>query len=242
MFLELGRVFYCLMLSFEPLIKPNQYMLKAIIFDMDGVICHTNPFHSIAFQHFFKKRSLNPSQAEYQEHMYGKNNAYILSHFLGRKIEGEELMVLEDEKESLFREIYKSEVDPIPGFMKFFNVLKSNDFLTAVATSAPRANLDMIIGTLGIGSQMQSQLASEDVSMHKPDPEVYLKSAAKLGVDPSDCLVFEDSFSGASAGLNAGMKVVGVLSSHTKEELPNCDLYIENYQNLDLAQLQQIFK
>lgn len=217
-------------------------MLKAIIFDMDGVICHTNPFHSIAFQYFFKKRNLNPSQAEYQEHMYGKNNGYILSHFLGRKIEGDELMILEDEKESLFREIYKSEVDPISGFMEFFKLLKSNDFLTAVATSAPRANLDLIIGTLGIGSQMQSQLASEDVSKHKPDPEVYLKSAAKLGVDSSECLVFEDSFSGASAGLNAGMKVVGVLSSHTKEELPSCDLYIENYQNLDLAQLQQIFK
>jgi len=217
-------------------------MLKAIIFDMDGVICHTNPFHSIAFQHFFKKRNLNPSQAEYQEHMYGKNNGYILSHFLGRKIEGEELMVLEDEKESLFREIYKSEVDPIPGFMEFFKALKLNDLLTAVATSAPRANLDLIIGTLGIGSQMQSQFASEDVSRHKPDPEVYLKSAAKLSVDPSDCLVFEDSFSGVSAGLNAGMKVVGVLSSHTKEELPSCDLYIDNYQNLDFAQLQQIFK
>ncbi|REG90520.1 HAD family hydrolase [Algoriphagus antarcticus] len=217
-------------------------MLKAVIFDMDGVICHTNPFHSIAFQHFFAKRNLNPTEAEYQEHMYGKNNGYILSHFLGRKIEGEELMLLEDEKESLFREIYKSEVDPILGFMDFFAMLKSQGLFTAVATSAPRANLDLIIGTLGVGNQMQSKLASEDVSKHKPDPEVYMKSAAKLGVDPAHCLVFEDSFSGASAGLNAGMKVVGVLSSHTKDELPTCHLYIEDYKNLDLVQIQQIFK
>ena len=217
-------------------------MLKAIIFDMDGVICHTNPFHSIAFQQFFAKRDLNPTQAEYAEHMYGKNNGYILSHFLGRKIEGEELALLEDEKEGLFREIYKSEVNPIAGFMEFFEKLKSEDIRTAVATSAPRANLDLIIGTLGIGSRMQSQLASEDVAKHKPDPEVYLKSATNLGVDPAHCLVFEDSFSGASAGLNAGMKVVGVLSSHTKEELPNCHLYIKDYKNLDLVQIQQIFK
>ncbi|MEB2781616.1 HAD family phosphatase [Algoriphagus sp. C2-6-M1] len=216
-------------------------MLKAVIFDMDGVICHTNPFHSIAFQQFFAKRNLNPTQAEYAEHMYGKNNGYILSHFLGRKIEGDELALLEEEKEGLFREIYKSEVDPITGFMDFFEKLKSEDLLTAVATSAPRANLELIISTLGIGSQMQSQLASEDVAKHKPDPEVYLKSAKRLGVNPENCLVFEDSFSGASAGINAGMKVVGVLSSHAKEELPNCDLYIEDYQNLNIIQINQLF-
>lgn len=217
-------------------------MLKAVIFDMDGVICHTNPFHSIAFQQFFAKRNLNPTEAEYVAHMYGKNNGYILSHFLGRKIEGEELALLEDEKEGLFRDIYKSEVDPIAGFMEFFAKLKSAGLLTAVATSAPRANLDLIIGTLGIGDQMQSQLASEDVSRHKPDPEVYLKSAVKLGVRAEECLVFEDSFSGASAAINAGMKVVGVLSSHTKEELPACNLYIGDYKNLDLFHIQQLFK
>ncbi|MCE7058051.1 HAD family phosphatase [Algoriphagus sp. AGSA1] len=217
-------------------------MLQAVIFDMDGVICHTNPFHSIAFQQFFAKRDLNPTEEEYAAHMYGKNNGYILSHFLGRKIEGEELAMLEDEKEGLFREIYKDEVNPITGFMEFFEKLKSEGLLTAVATSAPRANLDLIIGTLGIGTKMQSQLASEDVAKHKPDPEVYLKSAAKLGVKPENCLVFEDSFSGASAGINAGMKVVGVLSSHTKEELPVCDLYIQDYRELRVDYLVELFK
>ena len=217
-------------------------MLKAVIFDMDGVICHTNPFHSIAFQQFFAKRNLNPTESEYAEHMYGKNNGYILSHFLGRKIEGEELLKLEDEKEGLFREIYKSEVDPIAGFMEFFKKLKKEGLLTAVATSAPRANLDLIIGTLGIGGQMHSQLASEDVSMHKPDPEVYLKSAANLGVNPENCLVFEDSFSGASAGLNAGMKVVGVLSSHREDELPECDVYINDYNELSIDKITNLFK
>lgn len=216
-------------------------MLQAVIFDMDGVICHTNPFHSIAFQQFFAKRNLNPSEAEYAEHMYGKNNGYILSHFLGRKIEGEELTLLEDEKEGLFREIYKSEVNPIDGFMDFFQLLKKEGLSTAVATSAPRANLDLIIGTLKIGDQMQSQLASEDVAQHKPDPEVYLKTAAKLGVKPENCVVFEDSFSGVSAGLNAGMKVVGVLSSHSEDELPPCDLYIKDYRELEIGDLIRIF-
>jgi HAD superfamily hydrolase (TIGR01509 family) len=217
-------------------------MFKAILFDMDGVICHTNPYHSLAFQQFFAKRNLNPSQEEYHAHMYGKNNGYILSHFLGRKIEGQELLVLEEEKESLFREIYRDEVIPISGFMEFLKMLKEAGVKTAVATSAPKANLDLIAGTLGINEFMESRLASEDVIYHKPNPEVYLKSAANLEVVAEDCLVFEDSFSGALAGLNAGMKVVGVLSSHSKEELPECHAYINDYVGLNLHTIKSLFE
>jgi len=216
-------------------------MLQAVIFDMDGVICHTNPFHSIAFKQFFAKRNLKPTEEEFNLHMYGKNNGYILSHFLGRKIEGEELAELEFEKESLFREIYKPEVQPISGYLGFLEGLTQLGLSIGVATSAPRANLDLILDSLAIKGAMGSMLAAEDVSRHKPDPEVYLKTAANLDVDPRNCLVFEDSFSGVSAGLNAGMKVVGVLSTHGKEELPTCDLYINDYSELDIVQVQQLF-
>jgi len=95
-------------------------MSKAVIFDMDGVICHTNPFHAQAFSYFFGKRNLFPTEEEYFQHMYGKNNGYILSHFLGRKIEGQELLDLEFEKESLFREIYQHHVNPSLDFWSFF--------------------------------------------------------------------------------------------------------------------------
>jgi len=213
-------------------------MSKAVIFDMDGVICHTNPFHSKAFKIFFEKRNLFPTEEEFIDHMYGKNNGYILSHFLGRKIEGEELLVLEDEKESLFREIYKEHVNPLPGFLKFFHGLRNEGFKTAVATSAPFANLELIAGRLDLFVHLESALASEHVKKHKPDPEVYLKSAANLSLDPIDCLVFEDSFSGITAAKNAGMKVVGVLSTHSKNELPECELFIENYHEVSPELIQ----
>lgn len=212
-------------------------MAKAVIFDMDGVICHTNPFHSQAFKIFFEKRNLFPTEEDFMRHMYGKNNGYILSHFLGRKIEGEELQLLEDEKESLFREIYQHHVDPIAGFLGFFHQLKEHGLKTGVATSAPFANLELIGGKLDLFPNLESALASEQVSKHKPDPEVYLKTAANLSLLPSQCVVFEDSFSGVSAAKNAGMKVVGVLSSHRADELPICDLYIENYLNLDVHEV-----
>jgi len=216
-------------------------MLEAVIFDMDGVICHTNPYHSIAFKKFFQKRNLNPTEAEFRLHMYGKNNGYILSHFLGREIIGQELANLEYEKESLFRELYKAEVDPISGYMNFLLELTSAKLSIGVATSAPRANMDLILDTLDIRQVFQSTLAEEDVKKHKPDPEVYLRSAKNLGVSPENCLVFEDSFSGASAGLNAGMKVVGVLSTHSKDELPPCHSYIEDFTEINFDQIQLLF-
>ena len=204
-------------------------MIDTVIFDMDGVICHTNPYHSQAFQVFFEKRNLFPTLREFELHMYGKSNSYIFSHFLNRKIEGEELLAYEEEKEGLFREIYAQHIDPISGFMPFLEKLQSLDFNLGVATSAPRANLDLIIDGLDIRSVFNSLLGSEDVTAHKPDPEVYAKSAKNLSSSSDTCLVFEDSFSGISAAINAEMKVIGVLSSHTKDDLPPCDFYIDHY-------------
>lgn len=212
----------------------------AVIFDMDGVICHTNPFHSSAFRVFFSSRNLSPTDEEFAEHMFGKSNSYILSHFLKRPVSGDELLRLEDEKESLFRKLYEPHVDPIAGFVNFISDLKNNDVRIGVATSAPYANLEMILSKVPIREMLGSVLASENVKKHKPDPEVYLTSASNLGVLPEQCVVFEDSFSGVTAGLNAGMRVVGVLSSHTREELPPCDLYIENYNSLNFEAVRRL--
>ena len=206
-------------------------MINTVLFDMDGVICHTNPFHSKAFQVFFKKRKMNPSQEEFEQHMYGKSNSYIFSHFFNRKIEGEELFMYEDEKESLFREIYSNHVESIEGFLPFLDLLATKNYKLGVATSAPKANLDLIIDKLKIRKHFSSLMASEDVTIHKPNPQVYLKSALNLISKPNECIVFEDSFSGISAAINAEMKVVGVLSSHAKEELPICDYYIKTYNS-----------
>ncbi|MGJ1447688.1 HAD family hydrolase [Sphingobacterium spiritivorum] len=212
----------------------------AVIFDMDGVICHTNPYHAKAFEAFFNKYNIESSEQEFQDHMYGKHNSYIMSYFFKRPVEGEELLRLEFEKEDMFRQIYKSEITPISRFPEFLDELKQEGFKTAVATSAPKANLDLIVEGLQFGPKMESMLSSENVTKHKPDPQVYLLTAERLGVDPSQCLVFEDSYSGISAALNAGMKVVGVLSSHTREQLPPCDAYISDYTEITAQKVKEL--
>ncbi len=209
----------------------------AAIFDMDGVIAHTNPYHAKAFEVFFDRHKISYNEQQFEQHMYGKHNSYIFTHFFGRKISGEELLTLEDEKEGLFREIYKSEARSLPYLQEFLTDLQAHEFKLGVATSAPRANMDLILDALAIRPFFQSTLGSENVSLHKPHPEVYLKSAANLGVEPKHCMVFEDSFSGVTAGLNAGMQVVAVLSSHKQEELPVCTIYIPHYKHIDAKQV-----
>jgi beta-phosphoglucomutase len=213
----------------------------AVIFDMDGVIVHTNPYHSKAFRAFFSARNLSPTDEEFAEHMFGKSNSYILSHFLERTIEGDELRLMEDEKESLFRKLYEPFIEPITGITSFIEDLYRHGVRLGVATSAPVANLDLILTKVPLRGKMGSILASENVKKHKPDPEVYLTSATNLGVSPDQCVVFEDSFSGISAALNAGMKVVGVLTSHTAEELPPCNLYVQDYSEMSFEKIQELF-
>lgn len=212
----------------------------AVLFDMDGVICHTNPYHEMAFEAFFDKHHITYNKKEFEEHMYGKHNSHIMSYFFKRPIFGEELIQLEYEKEALFRTIYEDKVQAIPGFLNFLNELKRHNIKTSVATSAPRANMDLIIDKLEIRSKMDSLLGSENVTLHKPHPEVYLQSANNVDISPSNALVFEDSYSGVTAGLNAGMRVVAVLSTHTKKQLPPCSFYIHDYSEISVEKVIEI--
>ncbi|AFK02506.1 HAD-superfamily hydrolase, subfamily IA, variant 3 [Emticicia oligotrophica DSM 17448] len=212
----------------------------AVIFDMDGVICDTNPYHSLAWKAYLDKHGIASSEEEFIAHMYGKSNSYILKHFFKREIVGEEFARMEFEKEALFREIYDEEVKPISGLLTFIEDLKANGVKTGIATSAPYLNMELILSKLPLREKMESLLSSEDVTAHKPNPEVYLKSAQNLGIDPAKCVVFEDSFSGVTAGKSAGAKVVGVLSTYKKEELPICDDYIVNYEGLTYQKIKDI--
>lgn len=212
----------------------------AAIFDMDGVIAHTNPYHTEAFKVFFDRHGVPYKTAEFETHMYGKHNSYIMGYFFKRPIEGDELRALEEEKEGLFREIYAAHIEAMPGFLDFATALKTDGFRVGVATSAPRRNLDLILDGLGIRPMMESILASEDVSAHKPDPEVYVKSMDCLGASAENSIVFEDSLAGVRAGIAAGAQVVGVLSSHGADELPGCVHYISDFTHIEASLVRRL--
>jgi HAD superfamily hydrolase (TIGR01509 family) len=214
---------------------------KAVVFDMDGVISHTNPYHDIAWREFLKRYDIPSSDKEFEDHMYGKHNSYILNYFFKREIPIEERKKLEFEKEALFREIYADHIAPIAGLMNFIENLHANGIKTGVATSAPIENMQLILPALGLDKIMGSMLAEGDVTKHKPEPEVYLKSAINLSVKSENCLVFEDSKSGVQAGINAGMKVVGVKTTYDESQLPPCNLYINDYTEISLEMINGLF-
>ena len=213
----------------------------AVIFDMDGVIADTNPTHLVSWKEYLLENNITATDADLVIHMFGKSNTYILEYFFKRKMEREEIERRQWEKEGLFRKMYEPIVEPLNGLLAFIDDLKANGVKTGIATSAPVHNLDMMLRKVDLRSKMESLLSWEDVVNHKPAPDVYLQSAKNVGVPIENCVVFEDSTSGIQAGLAAGAKVVGVLTSHQPSELPICHAYIENYEALDYAFIKKLF-
>lgn len=210
-----------------------------VIFDMDGVIVHSNPAHKEAIQIFCKKYNLDVSDTLLENKVYGRTNKEWIPEVFG-DISTEKLKELADDKEQLFRDIFNPEENIVSGIHDFLDQLKENDIPMAVATSAPGENADYILSRLSITNYFDAILDSSHVTTGKPDPEVYLKAAKALDKDPADCIVFEDSVSGVEAARQAGARVIGVTTTHTGEELSPCSLIIEDFSQLKLSELFEL--
>lgn len=199
---------------------------------MDGVIVDSNPFHKISLKQFCKKYGYDLTEEQLREKIYGRTNKDWIVNVFG-PLDQQELRAYADEKEALFREIYQNDIKPVDGLVAFLQKLEALRLPRAIATSAPRANVDFTLSKTGTEKYFPVILDESFVSRGKPDPEIYLKTAAALKFDPANCIVFEDSLSGVRAGKSAGCKVVGITTTHTREELHETDLVIDNFNNLD---------
>ncbi|MDR9408380.1 MAG: HAD family phosphatase [Balneolaceae bacterium] len=221
--------------------KNNRNTLAAL-FDMDGVIVHTNPYHKKAFKIFLDKHDISISDQELKDHVYGRTNAEIFPYIFKDKYTPEKGEEWANEKEAIFRDLYKKDVEPVPGLIGFLDELQRREIKAAVGTSAPIENLNFIMDSLDLRHYFDAFLHSADVSEGKPNPEIYLKAADRLEIDPKFCVVFEDSVAGVKAGLNADMKVVGVATTHTPDEFNGAHLVIEDFEGLTMEQLFSLFQ
>ena len=213
-----------------------------IIFDMDGVIVDSNPFHKQAWKQFCQKYSYNLSDQEMQTKVFGRTNKEVLEYLLKEKATEDAVETYTDEKEALYRELFAATIQPVKGLMDFLKLLKQNRVPVAIATSAPPVNVEFTLKATGTAEFFDTILDCTYVTKGKPDPEIYLKTAAKMGKDPAKCIVFEDSLSGVEAALRAGMKVVGITTTHTAEELANTHLVIDSFENLTLDNLHKVLR
>ncbi len=213
----------------------------AVIFDMDGVIADSNPYHKESITLFCERHGLFLSEEEFKERISGRANEDWISALFDNQLNMEEIRNYEKEKEGLYRELHGPHLVPLNGLIHFLEVLKQEGISMAVATAAPPENSEFVLGHLGILSYFKTVLNSSHVTNGKPDPEVYLKAAEKLGFLPERCLVFEDSLPGISAAQAAGTKVVGVCTTHSPEELSMTKATIDSFEEVELDFIQQIF-
>jgi beta-phosphoglucomutase len=204
----------------------------AFIFDMDGVLVDSNPFHKISLQQFCQKYGQNLTEQQLREKIYGRTNKEWIVNVFG-PLSHEKLLAYEHEKEALFRELYQHDIKPVDGLIGFLDKLDEQQIPRAIGTSAPRVNVDFTLAQTGMGKYFSVILDEDFVTKGKPNPEIYLKVAAALKYKPEHCVVFEDSLSGVQAGKAAGCKVVGITTTHTREELKDTDLVIDNFSDLD---------
>ena len=207
-------------------------MKYAFLFDMDGVIVDSNPYHKIALIQFCKEHGYDLDEQQLLEKIYGRTNRDWIMNIFGN-IGDEKIRQYTEEKEALYRKLYDNDVKPVDGLISFLEKAEQAGIPRAVATSAPRANVDFSLSKTHTEHFFPTILDDSFVSKGKPDPEIYLKSAAALNYKPENCIVFEDSLSGVAAGKAAGCKVVGITTTHTREELHQTDLIIENFEGLD---------
>lgn len=193
----------------------------ACIFDMDGVLVDNREYHKQAWAQFIDKYC-SDRHFDYEELMvqfFGKTNQRIFEYLFDRTMDGDELALWEDRKEDLYRTGINTQIVPVAGLIEFLHELKNESIPTGIGTSGPMKNVQFVLDKFVAHQFFSAITDGNQVERGKPDPEVFLRTAQKLGVDPSRCIVFEDSFSGVQAGLNAGMTVIGIATEHSVERL-----------------------
>lgn len=207
-----------------------------VIFDMDGVIVHSNPVHEATIKEFCNKQNQDVTNAYLRERVFGRTNKEWIPELFG-DISDAQLSAYASEKETMFRDRFNPVDSEISGASTFLKELSRRSIPCALATSAPGENADFILNALQIRDYFDSVLNSSHVTKGKPDPEVYLKAAKSLNLPPSRCLVFEDSIAGVEAGLRAGAHVIGITSTHTPEELDDCLKTFNDFTEIKIDEL-----
>ncbi|NOU16604.1 MAG: HAD family phosphatase [Bacteroidales bacterium] len=202
---------------------------KAAIFDMDGVIVNNHNYHVKAWASFCKNHRIPFNEQNFRTKYFGKSNRDILPNLTNSKLSQFAIDELAEEKELIYRNIYRDDIKPISGLKAFIAKLREQGIKTAVATSAPASNLNFVLDELGIRDMFDTVVDSSMVKECKPDPEIYLKASELIGIDPKDCIVFEDSISGIQSAHNAGMEVIALITTHKAEELPKTYMQVYDF-------------
>jgi HAD superfamily hydrolase (TIGR01509 family) len=192
---------------------PLRFAPRAVIFDIDGTIVDNMHLHAEAFAVFAERHGLPPLTTADRARLDGRRNSEIFPILFNREVPREEWQAYEREKEGLYRELSKGRLLPMKGLHTLIARLAAERIPMALATSAPQPNVEHTLAELALSGAFPIIVRGDEVGRGKPAPDVFLEAARRLGVDPADCLVFEDAPMGIEAAHAAGMRVVGLTTS-----------------------------
>ncbi len=209
----------------------------ALIFDMNGVIVDDGLFHKKAFFELCDNYSINLTDDIFDEFVSGRRNEDIFKYLFG-DISSQKINSLSEEKEVLYRQLYQDFKKPLDGLVNFLDLVSSKNIPIGLATGAPVENRSYILDDLNLRRYFQVVVGPKHISQGKPDPEIFLKVAHDLGVEPSKCIGFEDSFSGFKAIKSANMYCVGLATTYSRSKIKSfCDLVISDFNDSSLEKL-----
>ena len=206
-------------------------MIKGVLFDMDGVLVDSEEYICKAAIMMFKEKGLEVQPEDFIPFVGTGENRY-----LGGVAEKYSFPVDIDEIKDRTYEIYgniiKGELEPLEGVLDFIATCKQKGLKIAVATSADEVKMKSNLYEIGIPVEtFDAAVNGLMIKNKKPDPEIFITAANHLGLRAEDCLVVEDAINGVESGKRAGSKVLGIMSSFTREQLKEADWIVENLSN-----------
>jgi beta-phosphoglucomutase family hydrolase len=185
----------------------------AFIFDMDGTIVDNMRIHNQIWQTVLADEGLQIDIDDFNRQTTGKKTPEILRLYLGEKAINVEIQRISEKKEAIYRQVFRPYLRAIAGLPGFLEQARLLHIPVALATSAGKTNIEYTLSGTGLKPYFDVLVGGEEVTQGKPDPEIFLVAAQRLGIPPQRCLVFEDALLGVEAACRAGMKAIAITTT-----------------------------
>ena len=212
--------------------------IQAVIWDLDGVIIDSADEHRRAWQRLAREEGIVLTDADFWA-TFGRRNDDIFATIWG-EMPPERAKELADRKEMYFRELIRESAAPLPGSLELMRGLHEAGFLQALASSTPIENIQLISDILGLKRYLTVIVSGETVARGKPAPDIFLKAASELHMDPTKCLVIEDAIAGVQAAHAAGMRCIGVAGERDLPGLREAELMVKDLTEVDVERVRAL--
>ncbi len=217
--------------------NPTNNQLRAWLWDMDGTLIDSMPYHVEAWTEVLEPLGYHIAPEQLLK-TFGLRNEEIVRDHLKLDRPQDELQRLIEEKEERYRRLVGERgLALLPGARRWLDDLKAADWQQAIVSSTPRQNMTAVLQGTRLGDFMDTIVCAEDVERGKPFPDPFLLAAERLGVRPQGCIVVEDAPAGLEGARRAGMKTIGVLTTH---EVLEADVVVQSLQDLTWETIENV--